>query len=84
MIDPSLMMGMSNLSMGNTWSPSMAPLVIGGGGQPSFGQAMGPGGGDQYLQGTPPTFSPTSDPFNPFAVSRDSFEPPPAVTGSLH
>ena len=68
MVDPSLMMGMSNLSMGNTWSPSMTPLIIGG--QPSFGQAMGPGG-EQFIQGTPPTFSPTSDPFNPFAVSPD-------------
>ncbi|KAL7416118.1 hypothetical protein BDY24DRAFT_413024 [Mrakia frigida] len=64
--DPSMMMGMSNLSVNNSWSPNLAPLVIGAGGQPSFGQAMGVPA-DQYGHSTPPTFSPTSDPFNPFA-----------------
>jgi len=67
--DPALMMGMSNLSVNNSWSPNLAPLVIGAGGQPSFGQALGT---DQYGHSTPPTFSPTSDPFNPFAVSSSS------------
>lgn len=70
--DPSMMMGMSNLSVNNSWSPNLAPLVIGAGGQPSFGQAMGVPA-DQYGHSTPPTFSPTSDPFNPFAVSYQPF-----------
>lgn len=76
------MMGMSALSVsGNTWNPTTganmsAPIPRGIGHAGSFGQVMGGVGSDLYRQGTPPTFSPTSDPFNPFSVRLDTFRLP--------